>query len=73
MGCSRHCRQYYEIRAGPRGAKTGAATVAVAVVVSLHSSRSVPRADIWHQFWADCRDRAIGMHPRMLQALQAIL
>ena len=56
-----------------RGAKTGASTVVVAVAVSLHSSRSVPRADIWHQFWVDCREWAIGMYPGMLQALQAIL
>ena len=31
------------------------------------------RTNIWYQFWAECRDRAVGMHPGMLQALQVIL
>ena len=31
-----------------------------------------PRADIWYLFWVVFRDRAIRMHPGMLQALQAI-
>ena len=71
QGCSKHCRQCYEARAGPGTLKSSAATVVVAVC--LHWSRSVPRADIWYQFWADCRDRAIGMYPGKLQALQAML
>ena len=65
--------QYYEARAEPGELISCAVLVAVAVAVCFHSRRSVPRADIWYQFQADCRDIAIGMHPGMLQALQAIL
>ena len=35
-GCSRHCRQCYEARAGPGKLKSSAATAAVEVAVCLH-------------------------------------
>ena len=39
QGCSRHCWQCYEARAGPEELKSNAATVAVAVAFNLHSRR----------------------------------